>query len=139
MRLLWKTTVGVLTAIGLICVLSATFFWWLAGWVYETEVTRRVYSPDRRAVAEVEVTKGGLGTVWTTRVLLRSDGERPWTVYQTKDSSFEPPLRWIGPQTLLISLPCDRFGYVSNPDDWDRHDPAARRLKVRFRYPPACA
>lgn len=84
-------------------------------------------------MAEVEVRRGGLGTVWTTRVHLHSGGTT-WTVYQTKDSDFEPPLRWVDRDTLILGLPCDRFDHVSNPDDWERSDPRERRLRVRFEY-----
>jgi hypothetical protein len=65
-------------------------------------------------------------------------GQKHWTVYQTKDSDFVPPLRWLRPDTLLIGLPCYRFDHLSNPDDWERGDATERRLKVRFVYPGNC-
>lgn len=137
-RLLRKVTVGALAILGLISLLDGPFLRLLLEPLYDKQVVSRLYSPDRAAVAEVEVTKGGFGTVWTTRVHLRPEGEKPWTVYQTGDSAFEPPLRWSGPQTLVVGLPCDRFDHLSNPDDWERGDPNARRLKVRFEYVKAC-
>ena len=106
--------------------------------MYDTQVVHALRSPDQTTVAEVEVRTGGFGTVWTTRVHLRPDGTEQWTVYQTKDSDFEPPLRWANADTLVIGLPCDRFDYVSNPDDWARSDPSERRYRVRFEYPADC-
>ena len=107
--------------------------------VYDRQVTKRRYPPDRAAVAEVEVTKGGFGTVWTTRVHLRPVGQEGWTVYQAKDSDFTPSTRWKGDDTLVIGLSCERFDFLSNPDDWQRSDPAERRFKVRFEYIRDCA
>ena len=126
-----------LAAIGGVCVLGALLLAGLANTLFETEVIRTVSSPDKRSVAEVEVRKGGFGTVWTTRVHLRTPGAT-WTVYQTKDSDFVPPLNWADRETLVIGLPCDRFDHVSNPDDWPRSDPAEPRLKIRLRYPESC-
>lgn len=127
-----------LAAIGGVCVLAVLLLAGLANVLFENEIVRTASSPDKRSVAEVEVRKGGFGTVWTTRVHLRTSGST-WTVYQTRDSDFVPPLTWADRETLVIGLPCDRFDHVSNPDDWPRRDPAQRRLKVRFRYPGSCA
>ncbi len=105
---------------------------------YDRQVTKRAYSSDRAALSEVEVTKGGFGTVWTTRVYLQPVGQEGWTVYQTKDSDFTPSMRWEGNDTLVIGLPCERFDHLSNPEDWPRSKPAERRLKVRFEYLRDC-
>jgi hypothetical protein len=137
LRTIGKVVVGALAFIGGVCVLGALLLAGVANDLIETQVVRAVSSPDKRSVAEIEVRKGGLGTVWTTRVHLRTD-TATWTVYQAKDSNFEPPLSWADSETLVIGLPCDRFDYVSNPDDWERSDPAERRLKVRLRYPDSC-
>jgi len=66
-------------------------------------------------------------------------GEDYWTVYQAKDSDFIPPLRWADYETLIIGLPCERFDYVSNPDDWERSNLSEQRLKVPFTYADECA
>lgn len=136
-RIIRKVAVVVLATVGGVTVLGAVLLASLANALFRTEVVRTVSSSDKAAVAEVEVRKGGLGTVWTTRVHLRK-GSAAWTIYETKDSDFVPPLRWSDPHTLVIGLPCDRFGYVSNPDDWQRSDPAERRLKVRVEYTESC-
>jgi hypothetical protein len=105
---------------------------------YDRQVTKRAYSLNRAMLSEVEVTKGGFGTVWTTRVRLQPVGQKGWTVYQAKDSDFTPSMRWKDNDTLVIGLPCERFDYLSNPDDWPRGNPAERRIKVRFEYLRNC-
>jgi hypothetical protein len=137
-RWIWKAAVGTLAVIGLLWLAGGPLLGLIFAPLFHTEVVRRLFSPDRAAVAEVEVRRGGFGTVWTTRVHLRYVGKDYWTVYQTKDSDFAPPLRWTSRDTLLIGLPCDRFDHVSNPDDWKRGDPREPRLKVRFAYPKEC-
>ena len=132
-----RITVRTLAIIGATCVLGAVLLAGCVNTMFTTQVIRSVPSPDKKAVAEIEVRKGGLGTVWTTRVNLRTE-ENNWTVYQAKDSDFQPPLNWDGPVTLIIGLPCERFDYVSNPDDWQRSDPTERRLRVRVKYPESC-
>jgi hypothetical protein len=106
--------------------------------LYHREITQRVYSPDGSTVAEVEVTTGGFGTVWTTRVRLIPSQQQGWLIYKTKDSDFTPSLRWRDRDTLIIGLPCYRVGHLSNPDDWERSDPNERRFKVRFDYVEDC-
>lgn len=132
---------------GAVLVLAAIGLCWLVGGpvirllltpAYDRQVTKRVYSPDRAAVSQVEVTKGGFGTVWTTRVHLKPVGQEGWTIYQTKDSDFTPSLKWKSDDTLVIGLSCERFDYLSNPDDWQRSNPAERRFKVRFEYARDC-
>lgn len=136
----WRVAFATLATIGALCVAGALLLAGLAPVMFEAQVVRNLYSPDNQAVAEVEVTKGGLGTVWTTRVHLRAVRQaRPWTIYQTKDSDFEPTLEWKDRSTLIVGLPCDRFDHVSNPDDWARSNPSEARLKVRFDYPDECA
>lgn len=106
--------------------------------MFRTAVVNTVHAPDNRALAKVEVRSGGFGTVNSTRVFLKPVGREPWTVYQTQDSDFPPPLRWLDNQTLLIGLPCARFDHISNPDDWERADASDRRYKVRVEYPGGC-
>jgi hypothetical protein len=77
-RLLWKSAIGILAFIGLMWLIGGTIIQFLAGPMFETEIVQRTYSPDRAAVAEVEVRKGGFGTVWTTRVHLRTAGTKIW-------------------------------------------------------------
>jgi hypothetical protein len=137
-QLATKSVLWIFTLIGVFCVGALLFLLAIKPIMYEREITKRVYSPDRSAVAKVEVTRGGFGTVWTTRVLLVPSGEQGWTVYETGDSDFTPPLRWASPDRLILGLPCERFGHVSNPDDWERSDPSERRFKVRFEYIKNC-
>ena len=136
-----KTVLYFLAAAGLVWVAGGAIARVLSAPFFVTEKVRVLPSPRGDAAAEVEVRKGGLGTVWTTRIHLRPNlnDDFRWTVYQAKDSDFVPPLRWADGQTLVITLPCERFDYVSNPDDWERSDLAERRLKVRFAYPAACS
>ena len=135
----WKATVSLLALIGLIWLVGGPLFRLIFSPMFVREVVHKSPSPDGRAVAEIEVTTGGLGTVWTTRVHLRMVGNEPWTVYQTKDSEFSPPLRWLDSRTLLIGLPCGRFDHASNPDDWESaYAPRPDRLKVRFTHPANC-
>ena len=135
-----KTLLYTLALIGLVWLIAGPVVRLFAAPMFETQIIRSLPSPDGRAHAEVEVRKGGFGTVWTTRVHLRSgpDGEGRWTIYQAKDSDFVPPLRWADRDTLIVTLPCERFDYASNPDDWKRSDPTARRMKVRFDYGREC-
>ena len=137
-RLVRQTVVRTLALIGLFWLAAGPVVRLLAVPLFHTEVVRASHSPDRAAVAEVEVRRGGLGTVWTTRVHLRYVGRDYWTVYKAKNSDFVPPLRWTDRDTLLIGLPCGRFDHLSNPDDGERSDPTERRLKVRFAYPGKC-
>jgi len=130
-----KLAVASLAVIGFLWVAGGPLARLILSPFYVTEVVRQVYSPNRSAVAEIEVRKGGFGTVWTTRVHLRSTGQTQWTVYQTKDSDFVPPLRWVNGNTLVIGLPCDRFDHLSNPDDWESITPRPNRVRVRFEHP----
>lgn len=134
----WKAAVRVLAVIGLLWLIGGPVLRLLFTADFVTDVVGRTYSPDRSALAEVEVTRGGLGTVWTTRVHLGTPTERGWTVYETKDSDFVPPLRWLNETTLLIGLPCGRFDHLSNPDDWESVEPRPNRLRVRFEQPKGC-
>jgi hypothetical protein len=138
---LWKLILYCLAAAGFIWLAGGTIGRILLSPMFVTEKVRVLPSPNGDAVAEIEVRSGGLATVWTTRVHLRPDPDNDfyWTVYQAKDSDFVPPMRWVDNQTLLITLPCKRFDYASNPDDWQRSDSSERRLKVRFTYPAACS
>lgn len=137
--LLWRVLVRILALIGFVWLAGGPLLRLLMAPMFVTEVVRRAPSPDNAATAEVEVRKGGFGTVWTTRVHLRGPDKGPWTVYQTKDSDFTPTLRWIDRRTLLVGLPCDRFDHISNPDDWENEfAPRPERLKVRFRRPSDC-
>ena len=140
MRGTLKAIIYALAIIGLFWMIGGPVLRLLFLPLFETEIVRSALSPDRHATAEVEVRKGGFGTVWTTRVHLRSisNTESSWTVYQAKDSAFVPSLQWADRDTLIIGLPCERFDYVSNPDDWERSNPTERRIKVRFTYSKEC-
>lgn len=127
-----------LAAIGLCSLVGGLVTRLLLAPTYDTQVTRRVFAHDRSAVSEVEVTKGGFGTVWTTSVNLRPVGQKGWTVYEAQDSDFTPSIKWKGNDTLIIGLPCARVDYLSNPDDWPRSNTAERRFKVRFEYLQNC-
>ncbi|MFC3713709.1 hypothetical protein ACFOMD_14110 [Sphingoaurantiacus capsulatus] len=104
-----------------------------------TDIVREVASPDGLASARVKITSGGLGTVHTVHVELSSHEGEKWAIYQAGDSDYRPSLRWIDRQTLELGLPCERFDFASNPDDWKRSASKARQLKVRFRYDDACS
>lgn len=134
----WKLVVRLLAIIGFLWIAGGPVLQVLLAPLFVPEVVRRTYSPDRSAVAEVEVIRGGLGTVWTTQVHLGPPTEPRWTIYQTKDSDFVPPLRWLDKTTLLIGLPCGRFDHASNPDDWVSDEPRPDRLRVRFERPEGC-
>lgn len=125
--------IGILAAIGALALLAI-----LArgvGVLYTDEVSREVFSPDRSLVAYQQVTKGGFGTVWTTKVLVRStDSRGDRLIYRNQDSSFEPPFRWEGPETLRIMLPCGRIGFLSNPTDYAKAKEPIGRLTVRWSY-----
>ena len=135
---LWKLVVRLFAIIGFLCIAGGPVLRVLLAPLFVTDVMRRTYSPDRSAVAEVKVRRGGLGTVWTTRVHLGPPNEPRWTIYQTKDSNFVPPLRWLDRTTLLIGLPCGRFDHASNPDDWEAVEPRPDRIRVRFERPEGC-
>ena len=127
--------------------LAAIGFGWLVGGpilrllltpAYNRQVTKRVYSPHRAAVSQVEVTSGGFGTVWTTRVRVGPTDQDGWIVYQARDSIFTPALTWKSDDTLVIGLSCDRFDYLSNPDDFRDSNRTERRLEVHFEYLRLC-
>jgi hypothetical protein len=107
--------------------------------LFVTETLRSLPSPDSARVAEIEVRRGGFGTVWTMRVKVRRRDTESWTIYETGDSDFVPPVQWADSDTLLVGLPCGRFDHASNPDDWQRLNASERPLKVRFTYRERCA
>ena len=133
-----KSAVRVLAVIGLLWLIGDPVLRLLLNPHFVTYVVRRAYAPNRAFVAEVEVTRGGMGTVWTTRVKVRPPTEPSWTVYETQDSDFVPPLLWLNKTTLLIGLPCGRFDHLSNPDDWESAELRPDRLRVRFERPGDC-
>ena len=135
----WKVVVGVLAMLGLFWLTGEPFLRLLTEPLFETQVTRRAFSPGGQAFAKVVLRTGGLGTVSTVRVELHHADGRAWTVYRTQDSEFKPQLLWLNEHTLLIVVPCGRFDHISNPDDWE-HEWAPRpdRLKVRFTRHSDC-
>lgn len=135
---LWKVAVGALAVIGFLWLVGGPLLRLLLSPLYVTEVVRREYPPDGSAIADVEVRRGGFGTVWTTRVHLAPKGQPRWTVYESHDSDFVPPLQWLNSRTLLIGLPCGRFDHLSNPDDWESSTPRPNRLRVRFARLDSC-
>jgi hypothetical protein len=135
---LWKLIVRTMAIAGFVWMAGGPVSRLVLSPLFVTDVVHRAYSPDRLAVAEVEVRRGGLGTVWTTRVHLKSTTKRRWTIYKAKDSDFVPPLRWLDRTTLLIGLPCGRFDHLSNPDDWESVEPRQERLRVWFERPADC-
>ena len=137
-RIVTRAAVLFLAVIGLCWLVGGPMLRLLLTPTYDRQVTKRAYSPNRAAISEVEVIKGGFGTVWTTSVHLRNVGQGSWTVYQAKDSDFTPSIKWKSNDTLVVGLPCERFDYLSNPDDWPRSNPAEPRLKVRFIYIRSC-
>lgn len=138
LRGLWKVIVSGLATVGLFVLLWQPMAPALRNWFFVTEVRGTYPSPDRRAEARIEVTSGGLGTVLTTRVVMTAEGGESWTIYETGDSDFRPSVAWVNRDTLLLGLGCGVFGHISNPDDWPRADPRARRLKVRLTYVERC-
>jgi hypothetical protein len=136
--MLRKLLIGALALVGLFWLVSDGLLRALVGSQLTTKIVRKTPSPDGSATAEIHVTRGGLGTVWTTRVLLRRRDESPWTVYEAGDNAFTPPLRWLDRSTLQIGLPCGKFDHLSNPDDWEASKPRPERLRVRFQQPSKC-
>lgn len=134
---LGKLVIWALAAFGLLALVGPSMMQLVSSRAFVTEVRRTVPSPDGGAEARIEVRRG-FGTVHTTRVLLTAKGGDTWTIYETGDSDFEPSLRWIGRDTLLMGLGCEVFGHISNPDDWERSNPNERRLKVRVTYIEPC-
>jgi hypothetical protein len=134
--LLWKVAVAIFALIGAIWILGGPIVRLLPD-SFVTEVARSSSSPDRSNVAEAVVRRGI--TVSTIRVFVGPPGRRQWTVYETRDSDFVPPLRWLNDKTLLVGLPCGRFDYLSNPDDWEVFEPRPDRLRVRFKRPENCS
>jgi len=128
--------VGTLAVFGLALLVGPTLLRLVFSGAFVTEVRARVPSPDGQAEARIEVRRAT--TVHTTRVLLSARGGDTWTIYETGDSDFEPSLRWIRRDTLLMGIGCEVFGHISNPDDWERSDPGERRLKVRITYIEPC-
>jgi len=134
---LWKLLRIAAMAIGFVVIAGTLIGRVLRPVFYVDEVVEQVRSQDQAVVAKVVVTKGGLGTVWTTRVRLEAP-HGTWTIYETRDSDFTPLLRWTGSRELLVRLPCDRFGHLSNPDDWVSAKPRPDRIRVRFTYQRRC-
>jgi hypothetical protein len=138
LELIRKYLIAIFAVFGFFCTFGAPMLRIAFSPLLEQKIVQRVYSPNRFFSAEVEVTRGGFGTVWTTSVYVRPHDEERWNVYETSDSEFVPPLRWLDQETLILGLPCERVDRLSNPDDWERSNPKKRRLKVRFEYARDC-
>jgi hypothetical protein len=117
--ILWKMVCASATVIGFLVIACLVILPVLQRTFYAKEVIRQLSGPGGAGTAEIEVTKGSLGTAWTTRVHLRKSPLQRWTIYQNRDSDFVPPLHWADHTTLVVGLPCDEFDHLSNPDDWE--------------------
>lgn len=129
---------GALTALGMFVVFillvrSCSFF-------YGDEVGRRLVSPDGRLRAYQQVTKGGFGTVWTTRLFVEEvGGAGSVMIYSNQDSDFEPPYRWVANELLTVCVPPDRVDFMSNPADYSAGRKPIERFRVRFVVSPCSA
>lgn len=137
-RLSWGR-LGCLATIGLLAGLGGLFALGLAARnldsFYVDEETRRTPSPDGELVAYQRVTRGGFGTVWTTRIFVTdSRGSNERMIYSNRDSDFQPPFRWTGDDELRLTLPCGRIDHVGNPSDYAGGDAPIERFRVRFDY-----
>lgn len=132
----WRLTVTVLTVVGLACVAGRPLARVASGWMYETVEMRRLTAPDDMTTALVQVTRGGMGTVLTTRVVLTWPGGTQ-VIYENGDSPFEPCLTWQDEATLVVGLPCGRIDHLSTPGAeglWRIPTP----VQVRFHYVERC-
>jgi len=104
--------------------------------MYERVEIRWLTAPDDMTTAKVQVTRGGMGTVWTTRVVLAWKGGTQ-VIYENSDSPFEPSLAWQDAATLVVGLPCGRIDHLSTPGAeglWRIPTP----VQVRFHYAETC-
>ena len=86
-------------------------------------------------VERLATARGGLGTVWTTRLLLRDPASgSAATIYKNRDSDFSPPMRWAGSDRLTICLPAGRVDFLANPFAYSSADTLLGRVNVRFVY-----
>ena len=134
----WIYVRGALTALGIfvvfmVLVRSCTFF-------YVEERSRELLSPQGKLRAYQQVTKGGFGTVWTTRVFVEEVAPgRPVLIYSNRDSDFEPPYRWAANELLTVCVPTDRVDFMSNPADYSAGQRPIERFRVRFEVSPCSA
>lgn len=88
-----------------------------------------------------EVTKGGFGTVWTTRLYLEDrSGSNRIQIYSNKDSDFVPGWKWVHDERLLLHVHCGRIDHMSSPAAYAEADDPIGRVRVQFVYDwAACA
>lgn len=134
---LWRFTVATLAVLGLFCVAGRPIARLAFGWMFERVQVRRLPAPADDATAVLEVTRGGFGTVWTTRVLLVRPTDSQ-TLYEARDSTFEPPLAWTRDQTLMVGLPCGPIDHLSAPGA-HALSRASAPVHVRFHYIADCS
>jgi hypothetical protein len=126
---------GALTALGIfvvfmILVRSCSF-------LYVDEISRQLLSPDGKLRAYQQVTRGGFGTAWTTRIFVEEVAAgKPAMIYSNKDSDFEPPYRWTANELLTVCVPSDRIDFMSNPADYSAGQSPIQRFRVRFSVSP---
>ncbi len=96
-------------------------------------------APAGEMKAITQITRGGFGTVWTTRILIEDTltGDQR-AIYKARDSDWQPLIRWTGRQSLVLTLPCDRVDFLSNPGNDSAGQQPLDRLVVRFDYPARC-
>ena len=108
--------------------------------VYEDQEFAKVRAPNGPLAAYRKVTRGGFGTVWTTRIfVVNIINAEESLVYENGDSEFIPNIRWVNGETLALGLPCGRIDHIANPQDFDKGTTPLDRFAVQIEYVKSCA
>ena len=118
-------------------VVSALFFVARSGFhefFYEETVEEEIHSPDRTLKVVRRITRGGFGTVYTTRLNVEDEAGKGFLIYSNGDSDYVPKVEWVGPEHLEITIHCGRINHMSNPSAYEDAKTAIGRLRVKFLY-----
>lgn len=129
-----KWLVYALAAWGAWSLVTIAFLWSVHELFYSKTIEEVAASPNGELVAKREVTRGGLGTVWTTRILVEDPTESRRMIYKNRDSDYVPPMRWTSPEQLEVEVHCGRVDHMGNRGAWTEGETPFQRLRVRFIY-----
>ena len=97
-------------------------------------VEEEVYSPDKTLKVVRLVTRGGFGTVYTTRLHVKDEAGEEFSIYSNTNSDYVPKVEWVGPEHLEITIHCGRVNHMGNPSAYEDAKTAIGRLRVKFLY-----
>lgn len=127
----------VLAALGALCLVSSGILTGFHTILHKTDREAIVVAPGGKLRAIREVTRGGFGTVWTTRIfVLDGAGERR-SIYSTGDSDYVPFMRWTDPERLDLSIHWGRIEHLGSSAAYTKGGSPVQRFGVRFIYDKA--